>query len=104
MIPADPGFKYVKSNNAAATNESIVVGTKGTVFIGLDFVNNLVKQDEGGISVAGVLAHECAHIFQYFSTYRDSLKGPTGRLFELHADLLAGYYMAKKLGFSCRET
>ena len=41
IIRADPGFKYVKSNNAAATNESIVFGTKGTVFIGLDFVNNL---------------------------------------------------------------
>jgi hypothetical protein len=98
IIPAEPGFKYIKANNAAATNESIVDGTKGTVFIGLDFVSNLVKQDDGGVSVAGVLAHECAHIFQYYSPYHARLKGTTSRLLELHADLLAGYYMAKKLG------
>ena len=98
IIPAEPGFKYVKANNAAATNESIVAGTTGTVLIGLEFVNNLVKQDEGGVIVAGVLAHECAHIFQYFSAYHVRLRESTNRLIELHADLLAGYYMAKKLG------
>jgi hypothetical protein len=98
VIPIDPGFKYVKANNAAASDESIVHGTKGTVFIGLDFVRKLVDHDDGGVSVAGVLAHECAHIYQYFSPYNDELKGSTYLWFELHADLLAGYYMAKKLG------
>jgi hypothetical protein len=103
VIPIDPGFKYVKANNAAATPESIVGGTKGTVLIGLDFVSDLVKQDDGGVVVAGVLAHECGHIFQYFSRYHDLLKGQTHRLLELHADLLAGYYMAKKLGSAGRK-
>jgi len=97
VIPVDPGFKYVRANNAAASDETIVYGTKGTVFIGLDFVKKLVD-DDGGVSVAGVLAHECAHIYQYFSSYNETLKGPTYLWFELHADLLAGYYMAKKLG------
>ena len=98
VFHVDPGFKFVKANNAAATDETVVQGTRGTVFIGLDFVRKLVDHDDGGISVAGVLAHECAHIYQYFSPYNEKLKGPTNLWFELHADLLAGYYMAKKLG------
>src|SRR5262245_45586344 len=48
VIPIDPGFKYVRANNAAATPESIVGGTKGTVLIGLEFVSELVKQDDDG--------------------------------------------------------
>lgn len=98
VMPVDPGFKFVKANNAAASDETVVQGTRGTVFIGLDFVRKLVDHDDGGISVAGVLAHECAHIYQYFSPYNKELKGPTNLWFELHADFLAGYYMAKKLG------
>jgi hypothetical protein len=98
VMPVGPGFKFVKANNAAASDETIVQGTRGTVFIGLDFVRKLIDHDDGGISVAGVLAHECAHIYQYFSQYNEALKGPTYLWFELHADFLAGYYMAKKLG------
>jgi hypothetical protein len=98
VFPIDPGFKYVKMANAAATKETIVEGTQGTVFIGIDFVKALATQDDGGISVAAVLAHECAHIFQYFSPYAARLSGPTYIFMELHADVLAGYYLATKLG------
>jgi hypothetical protein len=100
VIPVDPGFKFVNANNAAATDETVVNGTKGTVLIGLRLVNELLKPDQGGITVACVLAHECGHIFQFFSAdqYYDRLSGPTERLRELHADVLAGYYLAKKMG------
>jgi hypothetical protein len=100
IIPVNPGFQYVKAKNAAATDDSVILGTKGTVWIGLDFVKELILPNDGGVSVAGVLAHECAHIFQFFSTHYDRLMGPTQRLLELHADLLAGYYMATKIGTS----
>jgi hypothetical protein len=100
VIPVDPGFKFVNAKNAGATPETIVNGTKGTVLIGLRLVNELLKPSQGGITVACVLAHECGHIFQFFSAdqYYARLSGPTERLRELHADVLAGYYLAKKMG------
>lgn len=100
VIPIDPGFKFVNARNAGATPETIVHGTKGTVLIGLRLVNELLKPSQGGITVACVLAHECGHIFQFFSAerYYDRLSGSTERLRELHADVLAGYYLAKKMG------
>jgi hypothetical protein len=100
VVPVNPGFQYVKARNAAASDDSIIRDTKGTVWIGLDFVKELVKPADGGVSVAGVLAHECSHIYQFFSPYYDRLMGPTHRLLELHADLLAGYYMGRKVGTS----
>jgi len=105
VIPVNPGFKYVKDDNAFSRDDTIVSGTKGTVLIGLKLVKELLKPNAGGVSVACVLAHECSHIYQFFSEhqYYDRLDGPTQRLRELHADLLAGYYMAKRNG-SAQET
>jgi hypothetical protein len=40
---------------------------------------------------------------QYFSHYNDKLKGPTAASRELHADLLAGYYLCKKKGLVPQE-
>jgi hypothetical protein len=100
VIPVNPGFQYVDDDNAFSSDEVLILGTKGTVLIGLKLVHDLMKPDQGGLSVACVLAHECGHIFQFFSDeqYYDRLAGPTQRLRELHADLLAGYYMQKRLG------
>src|SRR5262249_33118528 len=47
--------------------------------------------DKGAASVAGILAHEYAHVMQ--STYGVDL---VGRERELHADFMAGWYMANK--------
>ncbi|MCK1732629.1 hypothetical protein IVA79_01360 [Bradyrhizobium sp. 138] len=100
IIPVNPGFKYVKDDNAFATDTTIVTGTTGTVLIGLKLVNELLKPDQGGVAVACVLAHECSHIFQFFSVnqYYERLEASTQRLRELHADLLAGFYMGKRMG------
>jgi hypothetical protein len=100
FIPVNPGFQYVDANNAYALKRSIVADTNGTVLIGLNLVQDLVKQNDGGVAVAGVLAHECAHVFQFFSSYYDRLSGHTPVLLELHADFLAGHYMAKRVGFA----
>ncbi len=101
FLPVEPGFQYVDADNAFALPETIVPNTKGTVLIGLKLVQKLARQDvDGGVAVAGVLAHECAHIFQFFSSYYERLKGQTQILLELHADFLAGYYMAKRRGFA----
>jgi hypothetical protein len=104
IIPGiNPGFQFVKAHNAFTTAETIIRGTQGTVWIGIDFVRNLVDPNNsngnGGIAVAGVLAHECAHVFQLASA--DLLKRlvkdkNNAVLAELHADFLAGYYLARK--------
>jgi hypothetical protein len=98
MPAISPGFQYVSADNAGAVTETYVGGTRGTVLIGIALVQKLLGQPGGGIAVAGVLAHECAHIFQYFSPYYDLLKGFTPVRLELHADALAGWYLARKLG------
>jgi hypothetical protein len=102
IIPGiNPGFQYVQARNAFTTSETVIRGTQGTVWIGIEFVRNLADpaNNSGGIAVAGVLAHECAHVFQLASP--DLLKGlmknrTSAVLAELHADFLAGYYLARK--------
>ena len=69
IIPGiNPGFQFVQAHNAFTTAETVIRGTQGTVWIGIDFVRNLADPKNnianGGIAVAGVLAHECAHVFQ----------------------------------------
>jgi hypothetical protein len=100
VIPVNPGFQYVEDENAFSRDDTWVAGTKGTVLIGLKLVHDLLKPDGGGLSVACVLAHECGHIYQFFSEdqFYDRLSGPTQRLQELHADVLAGFYMKRRLG------
>jgi hypothetical protein len=72
------------------------IRTVGTIYFGIGKIDKLMQRKEGGVAIAGILAHECAHIFQFYSTYEKRLEGPTRVLMELHADTLAGYYMAKR--------
>lgn len=104
VVPAiNPGFQFVDAHNAFTTPETIVRGTQGTVWIGIALVKSLADQKNnstnGGIAVAGVLAHECAHIYQLANDdlLKELMRGQTiGVLAELHADFLAGYYLARK--------
>jgi hypothetical protein len=94
----NPGFQFIQeeSPNAFAIRASLIPGTNGTVLIGLKLLNLLLQDAQGGVSVAGVCAHECGHIYQYFSDSYDRLSGSSTVYLELHADLLAGYYMGKR--------
>jgi hypothetical protein len=98
IFPIDPGFKFIddQSPNAFAIPDNVVAGTTGTVFIGLRLINNEFSQSEyGGVAVAGICAHECAHVYQMNTGYMSALSGPTAKLVELHADYLAGFYLGK---------
>jgi len=93
----------VEARNAFTTSETVIRGTQGTVWIGIEFVRNLADPRNsslnGGIAVAGVLAHECAHVFQLASAdlLKELVRGQTSAvLAELHADFLSGYYLARK--------
>jgi hypothetical protein len=97
-IPVNPGFQFIEEDNpnAFALKASLISGTNGTVLIGLKLLNVLFQESQGGVSVAGVCAHECGHIYQYFSEFYDRLNGSSKIYLELHADCLAGFYMGKR--------
>ena len=100
VIPVKPGFRIVddfQGPNAFATSESLVHDTKGTALFGINLIRTELRHKNGGYAVAGIAAHECAHIFQFLSRYFGVLTHgqPTAKRLELHADLLAGYYLAK---------
>ena len=95
-LPINPGFKFIDDPrpNAFAVADSIVGGTQGTVYIGLNLITGeFNKSPYGGVAVAGICAHECGHILQIQTGYMQKLAGPTHQLIELHADFLAGYYL-----------
>jgi hypothetical protein len=102
IFPVNPGFKYIvdDSPNAFADSRSTVPETKGTVYIGLNLLKSEMNAHAmGGIAVAGICAHECAHIYQFFSPIVADLEDQetkSGLFFELHADLLAGYYLRRR--------
>jgi hypothetical protein len=100
VFQVNPGFKYVDQMNAYATQETIVAGTRGTVFLGLPFIRSLIDWDASGIAVAGTYAHECAHIYQFDHQLTPEAFGRNGAsLRELHADFLGGYYIGRRQGF-----
>jgi hypothetical protein len=100
-----PGFGFFDEGrpnqaNAFATVETYVSGTNGTVVFGKYLLGKeMASSDYGGLAVAGIMAHEFAHIFQFQTDYYQRLtqNQPTHKLLELHADYLAGYYLGLKL-------
>lgn len=101
VIPVNPGFKIIddlRGANAFATKDTLVKGTQGTALFGITLMRQELVNRSGGTAVAGIAAHECAHIYQFFTRYGDILTraSHTAKPMELHADLLAGYYMKNK--------
>jgi hypothetical protein len=97
-----PGFLVIddgRQPNAFATTKTEISGTRGTVLFGTNLLmKELRAQEWGGTAVAGILAHEFGHIFQYSTPLHQNLAQgqATERLVELHADFLAGYYLGLK--------
>jgi|1186.fasta_scaffold247300_2 hypothetical protein len=97
VLPINPGFKFIDdaSPNAFAVPDTLVPNTQGTVYIGLNLINEEFASDWGGVAVAGICAHECGHIYQFYNGYSQSLAGATALLVELHADYIAGFYLGR---------
>jgi hypothetical protein len=89
ILTVNPGFKYINEMNAYVLLETIVEGTEGTVILGLPLIKSLLEKADGGAGVAGVCAHECAHIYQWRNKLDDKLGRSTSVMpRELHADFL----------------
>lgn len=100
IFGVNPGFRIIddqEAPNAFAIPRSIVKSTRGTVLFGINLVRSELENNLGGFAVAGIAAHECAHIFQFFSRYGQLLAAGqrTGKKMELHADFIAGFYLGK---------
>jgi hypothetical protein len=105
VIPTNPTFKFYddyQSPNAMAYSPAgqlpiqTLPGTWGLVIIGLTLLRAELAPDMGGIALAGIIAHECGHIWQFqFPALDRDLKGETARNKELHADYMAGFYFGR---------
>jgi len=95
----NPGYRFLRDGshpNAYATPETFVEGTTATILFGLTLLQNELRTEYGGAAIAGIAAHEGAHVVQFRSPeVSKRLKGPTVKLAELHADFLAGYYFSR---------
>lgn len=102
-----PGFGFyddADGPNAFAIDDSVIPNTQGTVIFGKQLLSDeLTRRSNGGLAIAGIIAHEFAHIYQYQSGLYRGLRRlqKTNKKIELHADYLAGYYLGlKRLGNS----
>ena len=87
--------------NAAAVNKTLpdYPQTDGTILYNIDMLREQLSVSRwGGSILAGVIAHEVAHIYQYHNDYYSRLLGldHTVKFIELHADFLSGFYMGGK--------
>jgi hypothetical protein len=96
-----PGFAFFddsKAENAVAIRETLLGNGPGTVLMGMKLFGRLMaRTNDGGITVIAVCAHEFGHIYQMYAGYEaplNQLDTKTNRPHELHADFLAGYYLA----------
>jgi hypothetical protein len=93
-----PGFGYydeLKNNetmNARATNlvHPELNRSDGTVIFGLNLLRFLLERPQhADAAIVAVAAHEFAHILQF---KRGLINKTNGRVMELHADFLSGYF------------
>jgi len=86
------------SPNALAVQQSDVPGTEGTVLFGQQLFREVMSRHDDGIAVLAIFAHEFGHIAQFHSGIQDTLRAGqrTIKLVELHADFLAGFYLAQR--------
>ncbi len=85
-------FDDGRQPNAFASPQSTMPGYSGTVYLGRTLLaTELWSMAKGSQAVAGIMAHEFAHVLQFESGTKSS-----GKYLELQADYLAGYYLGKK--------
>lgn len=97
-----PGFAFFddeEGENAFAASVTRMPGTWGTVLFGQRLFNRVMGVVEDGLGVLAVCAHEFAHNRQHMN---EDLYGrllaahETVKICELHADFMAGFFMAER--------
>lgn len=104
LFEVNPRFYFYDDGrelNAYATDEVYDPSYEhGTVFMGMNFMNHMLRESPyGDILLMAVCAHEFGHIVQYFTNGlapRLRRMHQTVKYMELHADYLAGFYIARR--------
>lgn len=101
FFSVNPAFGFYNENNAQASDatDPKLTGTWGTVLFGTPlFHKEFEVNDPTGMTVLAIIAHEFGHIVQYRKGLRAQVLSnqPTVKRLELHADILAGYYIGIK--------
>jgi hypothetical protein len=96
-----PGFVFyddARGMNALATPTTLVPNYVGTVLFGRRLYERTRSMDINGMTTIAVCAHEFGHIAQFSLGLREPLerRHPTVKLVELHADFMAGYFIADR--------
>lgn len=94
LVGVRPDFSYfndVPANAFATSNSLIGSSTFGSVLYGVNLIRKM-RQFLGDTALVGIVAHENAHILQYHTGF--PVTG--GKIPELHADYLAGWYLGRK--------
>lgn len=84
-------FDDSASPNAFATKEQLLGRGDGTVLFGTNLLRSEIGSPFYDAAVVGIMAHEWAHILQL-----DQGIFSPGKSMELHADLMAGWYLGWK--------
>ena len=93
VAPSGAYFDDSGAPNAYATPQAYAPnGPSGTVVYGISLMQQQLQTDPSGASVVAILAHEFGHVAQF--TF-GGIQGP-GKAPELHADYLAGWYLAHR--------
>lgn len=98
VLGVSPGFAYYDDYdglNAYATPKPRLNGADGTVLFGQRLLKRLMSSnDNPGVGVASVCAHEFGHILQYKRGLIEQVGAgqPTVKRIELQADFFAGYF------------
>jgi len=95
-----PGFGFYDDSgapNAWALPNNIFPLTSGTVLFGKSLLaKGLGSGKNGDMFIMSVCAHEFGHVVQYSNGFHNRLRDgkPNSSVLELHADFLAGCYLA----------
>jgi hypothetical protein len=100
-LDVQPGFLFFDDSdnpNAIAKPETLIPGTVGTVLMGKRFFSEHMQLGDDGVTVIAVCAHEFGHMLQMKTGLIDVLGqlDKTVRPIELHADFLAGAFLAAR--------
>lgn len=84
-------LRFLSGTNAFASPNCTEINCDGTISLGIDLINIQYKKGTGKWLITAIMTHEIAHILQF----KNQMKFQNTVHQEIHADMLAGWYLGK---------